>query len=295
VSTNNGVVVLNLRNLLQQLSERVGVGSKVVNALPASAAEITILKSDQLKAAQNGAKLLKGLPILLVGLSLACFAGALFVAPDRRRYTVRGYGAGLVLAGAAVLAVESLAGQQLVSSLAKTAAMEPVVQDTWTIVTPLLHQAAVATIGYGVVIVVGAWLAGPTGIAVAIRRGLAPYLSEPLLAWTLFVAVMAAVIFWWAPTPATRNPILAVLLVLLAAIGFEGLRRKTRREWPGASLEEAMHEHGQRLRRLAHRNQGAPVAVQQHTATTAVGDGAEPDTEPLENGAPTTTHKEGAA
>jgi hypothetical protein len=30
-------------------------------------------------------------------------------------------------------------------------------------------------------------------------------------------------ILWWAPTPAKRNPITALLL----AIGFEGLRRKT--------------------------------------------------------------------
>ena len=48
------------------------------------------------------------------------------------------------------------------SSLAGTAAAEPVVRHVWTIATPLLHQASVAAIGYGVVMVVGAWLAGPT-------------------------------------------------------------------------------------------------------------------------------------
>ena len=135
---------------------------------------------------------------------------------------------------------------------------------------------------------IGAWLTGPTGLAVGLRRVLAPYLGEPLVAWPGFAAIFAAIVFWWAPTPATRNGVTAVLLIALAAIGWEGLRRKTRREWPGASLEQEMHAHRERLRRLGQRLHGHPAVVQQHTV-------AAPADDTLENGVHTAPTKEGTA
>jgi hypothetical protein len=101
--------------------------------------------------------------------------------------------------------------------------------------------------------VIGAWLAGPTRIAVAIRHALAPYLAATLIAWAGFAAIVAALIFWWAPTPAMHNPVTAILLIALLAAGFEGLRRKVRSEVPAADLDAALHAHGERLRRLGHR------------------------------------------
>ena len=275
VNSSGGNVVLDLRALLQQLAGRVGVGTRVVNALPQDAGQIEILRHDQLSAAQGAAKGIRGLPIVLVGLSLLLFLGALFVAPDRRRNTVRAYGVGLIAAGIAMLIVISLAGDELVNSLATTASMEPVVQHAWTILTPLLKEATVAGIFYGAILVIGAWLAGPTGAAVWLRRAAAPYLEDVLVAYAAFAGLVAVVIFWWAPTPAMHNPVTAVLLILLLAAGFEGLRRKVRGEVPGASLHEAMNAHRERLRRLGHRiehraepqpeepgaGNGAPVAA----------------------------------
>jgi len=71
-----------------------------------------------------------------------------------------------------------------------------------------------------------------------VRRVAAPYLREPVIAWTAFIAVAAIVVLWWAPTPATRNPVTAALLVLLFGLGFEALRRKTAREHPAADRHE---------------------------------------------------------
>jgi hypothetical protein len=253
VSTEGGAVVLDLKSLLAQLADRVGIGGRLSAALPAGAAQITVMRSDQLSAAQDLSKVARGLPVLLVGLSLALFGIALAVAPARRRKTVRGYGAGLIVAGVAALVAESLAGQVLVDSLARTAAAEPVVERVWSIVTPLLHEATVATIGYGGVMVLGAWLAGPTRAATAVRRALAPYLRTPALAYAGLAVLLAAVVLWWAPTPATRNPATAALLVALVALGFEGLRRKTAREHPDASREAALAAHHDHLRRAGRR------------------------------------------
>jgi hypothetical protein len=90
------------------------VGGRVAGALPADAARITILRSDQLDGVQAAGKLLKSLPVVLVALSLALFVAALAVAPGWRRQAVRAYGAGLVAAGAGALVASSLTGDAVV-------------------------------------------------------------------------------------------------------------------------------------------------------------------------------------
>ena len=48
--------MLDLRALLEQMEERVGIGGRLQERLPASAAQITIMQSDRLEAAQEGLK-----------------------------------------------------------------------------------------------------------------------------------------------------------------------------------------------------------------------------------------------
>jgi predicted anti-sigma-YlaC factor YlaD len=108
----------------------------------------------------------------------------------------------------------------------------------WDIYDTLLAEAATATIGYGLVLVGGAWLAGTTKWAVATRRALAPYLLKPAIAYGALAAIVLVVIVWWAPTPATRNPATAVLLTGMLALGLEGLRRRTAREFPAVTVRQ---------------------------------------------------------
>jgi hypothetical protein len=238
LSTTGGRVVLDLHGLLAQTQQRIGVGGRLAERLGPGAVQVEILRSDQLKSAQDAFRILKALPIVLVGLSLVLFAVALWIVPGRRRRIVRGYGIGFLAAGAGALAAGSLIGDEIVSSLARTQAQEPAIRETWTIATELLRQAATATILYGAVMVIGAWLAGPMGWAVGTRRALAPYLREPAIAYGALAVILAVVILWWAPTPAMHNPVTALLLAALSAIGLEGLRRQSAREFPAASREE---------------------------------------------------------
>ncbi len=238
VSTQNGTVTLDLGSLLANADQRLGVGGRVAQKLPPGAAQITILKSKQLKLAQDSAHALRALAIVLPAVAIVLFAIAIYLGRGWRREALRATGLGFAFAGAAALVARTLAGDAIVNSLATTQAVHPAVSAAWSIETSLLKQAASAALAYGIVVFLAAWLAGPTGLAVSIRRGLAPYLREPRIAWGGF-AVIVLLLLVWGPTPATRQAVTALILIGLLAFGMEMLRRQVAREYPDASLAEA--------------------------------------------------------
>jgi hypothetical protein len=239
VSTTGGDVTLDLRALLSQSADRFGVGGRLEDRLPPDAGQIVILESNQLATAQDAADLLETVAIVLVVLTLLLFALAVFLAQDWRREALRACGFGLIAAGAAALVARSIAGDYVVDALAPTDAVRPAVEATWTIGTSLLDQAATPTVWYGVVIVLVAWLAGPTRLATAVRRLKAPFLREPRYAWGGLAAIVLLLIAW-GPTPAIRSPLPMLLLITLLALGVEALRRQTAREFPDATIDDSL-------------------------------------------------------
>jgi hypothetical protein len=79
---------------------------------------------------------------------------------------------------------------------------------------------------------------------------IAPYLREPALAYGVLGVLAAIVVLWWSPTPATRNPVTAIVLLALLARGFEGLRRRTAAEFPSADRADAVQSMRQGFTRL---------------------------------------------
>lgn len=237
VGTSGGEVTLDLKALLTQTANRFGVGGRIADKLPPDAGQIVILKSDQLATAQDGARALETAAVVLLVLSLALFALAVFLAQGWRREALRACGFGLLAAGALALVARSVAGGYVVDSLATTESVRPAIEATWTIGTSLLVQAATATVFYGVVIVLAAWLAGPTRLATAIRRLKAPFLREPRYAWGGLAAIVLLLIAW-GPTPATRSLVPMLFLIALLAIGVEALRRQTAREFPDVTIDD---------------------------------------------------------
>jgi putative oligomerization/nucleic acid binding protein len=265
VSTEGGAVTLDLKALLGQTADRVGVGERAEARLPDDAAQITVMRSDQLELAQDAVRVLKAAAVVLVVLALGLLALAVYLASGWRRRALRAAGFGLLLAGAAALLVRSFAGDAVVDALASTEAVRPAAEASWSISTSLLVEAASAAIVYGAVLVAAAWLAGPTSWATATRRALAPYLREPRIAYG-GLAVIALILLAWGPTPALRRAIPAIALVALLALGVEALRRQTAREFPAATREESM-------RRLRERAAGVGSMVRGRTARTANGEG----------------------
>lgn len=244
VSTAGGEVTLDLRALLGEVAARSGIGDRVVAKLPADAGTIVLMRSRQLKTAQSIAHALKPIAALLVVLALGCYAGAIGLARGRRRQALRAAGFGLIVAGVAALVVRRVAGDEVVAQVASTAAVRPAADATWTIGTSLLVNVATASILYGAVVVVAAWLAGPMRLATALREALAPYLRDWRIAYGA-TALALLLVFLWGPTEGTRRPLPAVLLTLLVLGGVEALRRQVRREFPLAERGSGTRRLGQ--------------------------------------------------
>ncbi len=288
VSTKSGVVTLNLHTLVNQLAATLGISSQVAAVqsklqgaagasaraaaqqklgitLPPANGQLVIMRSNQLKTAQDIANAVKNLAIVLPALAILLFALAVYLARGRRRRTLRTSGWCFVLIGVALLLVRRIGGDAVVNGLVKVPSNKPAVHDVWNIATSLLHNIAVAMIVYGIIVVVAAWLAGPTRPATAVRKFLAPSLRDsPALAYGVAGAVLLIGVVW-GPTPAFRNVWWILVFAILLALGVAMLRRETVREFPDI-------EHGQALRDVqaqrahAGRGQAAPSA----TPATAV-------------------------
>lgn len=235
VSTDDGTVALDLRALLAEIAERTGLGTRVAERLPEDAATVVILRSEQLGTLQTVGRLLKPVALVLVLLMLAAFGGAIAAARGRRRETLRACGLALVFAGAIALVARELAGGAVVDELATTAAAEPSAEATWRIGTSLLVGVAFAAVAYGALVVAGAWLAGPTRGAVAIRRELAPYLASASITYGVVAAIVLLVLLW-GPTEGTRRVLPAIVLLALLVAGVELLRRQAARERGGVGV-----------------------------------------------------------
>ena len=195
VSTNGGQVTLDLGSLVAQIGSQLGVNGPIASKIPANAGQLTVLKSNQISTAQDIAKLIRRLPIVLTLLVLLLYGLAVYFAGPRRRQALRSVGFGFIVAGAVALIVRGIAGGYIVDALTKAESVRPAAQAVWSIGTSLLVTIASSALAFGILIVIGAWLAGPTRPAMALRREASPYLREHRGG-----AYAAAAIIWLALT-----------------------------------------------------------------------------------------------
>jgi hypothetical protein len=234
VSTENGVVALDLGTLVERVGEQVGVNA--AGKVPPQASQIEVLRADELSFAQDLVNLLRDLAIVLPAVALALYALAVYLARGWRRRALRAAGIGFIVIGIAVLVARNLAGTAVVDSLTSTAAAEPAASSTWAIGTSLLRDSGAAMVGYGIVIVFGAWLAGPGSIGATARRAITPVLRERGVAYAVLAAIVGLV-FWWSPTEGTRRLIPSLLLIALLVAGLEALRWQAITDFPEETWE----------------------------------------------------------
>jgi hypothetical protein len=226
VSTTNGEVTLDLRSFLVEAGDEFGLGERLDATLPADAGQLTVLKSDQLSTAQDAVKGVKAVSWVFGIITFGLWALALWLAAGWRRVALRGIGMSLLLTGLLLLAIRQLAGNYVVEALTTPGTAREAGRSVWILGTTLLAQIGWAGVMYGVAILVGTWLAGPSRWAVAARERLAPALGDRLGAAWAVVTGLFLLLVWWGPTPALRSPLGIIVLGLIAALGFELLRRQ---------------------------------------------------------------------
>ncbi|OJU85068.1 MAG: hypothetical protein BGO11_15775 [Solirubrobacterales bacterium 70-9] len=232
ISSEGGEVSLDLNEVLTEVGAKLGVDESIVEKLPESAGKLTILKSDQISTAQSIAKVIRTLPIVLTVLALLFYGLAIWQAGPRRREALRAAGIGFIVAGAFALFLRSIAGHAIVNSLVEVEANKPAVEAVWSIATSLLVTVATSAIAFGILVFIGAWLAGPTKLATRARRETAPYLREQAGAAAIAAFLLWLAIIAWVPVAAFRKPLGILLFAILFAVGAEILRRRTLAEFP---------------------------------------------------------------
>ena len=227
-----GAVVLDLRPLVLQIegaATQFGVSGQLP-AVPANAGQITLLRTDQLSVAKSVVRGLHATANYLVILVVLIFAGAVWVGPDRRK-AVRACAIGLLVAGLLLIFLRRVLGDQLIDQLVADDTIRPAAHNAWWIATEPLRLILTTIIFVGLIGLLGVWLTGPTSYATTVRRRLAPGLRQPAIAYGV-LALLVLLLLAWAPTPAARNVITTPILIAMAIVGLEALRRETIREFP---------------------------------------------------------------
>ena len=239
VSTAGGEVTLDLRLFLVNIGTELGFGEQLDERLPAEAGQITVLESDQLESAQTALRVLKALSWLLVIAAVAAFGGALVLTRTRREL-LRTIGIVFLLVGVVLLVIRRVVGAYVVDTLAAGESVRGAIGSSWLIGTSLLAQVAWALIIYGVVMLLGALLAGPAGVSRRLRHAIAPgFRDHPAIGWTVLAATFLLLVLW-APVPALETWGGVLLLGALVALGFEAYRRVALTELEAAGSVPAL-------------------------------------------------------
>ncbi|HEY5332377.1 MAG TPA: SHOCT domain-containing protein [Solirubrobacterales bacterium] len=247
VSTANGEVTLNVGSLLTNLAGQVGLGKNLAEQLPPEAGQITILKSEQLKTAQDIVVAIKGLALLLSILTFLVFGLAIYLTQGGRWVTVLFSGVGLIVAGLLVLVLRHVAGGIVVDQLVKQENVKPAAEAAWSIGTSLMISIATTIIIVGVFFAAAGWLSSPSGSARGTRRVFAPALGRYLPYCYGGLAVILAIYLLTASGVGLRSFLTVVVLGAMAAFGLHELSKQTAEEFPDLTYAEVFGPTGKRI------------------------------------------------
>jgi hypothetical protein len=240
LATEEGKVSLNLGSLVTNLADQVGIGADLAEKLPEDAGQITILRSDQLKTAQDIVVAIKGLALVLSLLTFLCFGLAIYLSREGRWVTVLYCGIGLIAAGFAVIVAREIAGGIVVGQLVEEDSVKPAAEAAWSIGTSLMTSIATTVIIIGALFGVAGWLASPTGSARSTRRAIAPPLREYPAYVYAGLAILVGIYFLSAPTQNLRSFLTTLAIAGLAAFGVHELRKQAGEEFPDASYGDVV-------------------------------------------------------
>jgi len=233
VSARGGVVTLELRPILVEATQRIGLGESLAARIPVDAGSIEVLRSGQLATVQDTLRLLDSVAKFLPFVALGLYAAAVWLARDRRREVLRDTGIGLIVGGGLLLLLLGAVSGVVLDRVVSQPEAHDAAAAAWQIIASPLRGALWAIIALGAVVVLGALLAGPGKRPIEVRRWLAPYLEWRGFAIGAGTVVVLLLLLSGAIDSFVRFAWL-VIFASLAGFGIEALRRQTMREFPNA-------------------------------------------------------------
>ena len=235
-STKDGKVTLDIGEIVRIVGTDLGIPSSVMDKVPSDVGQITIFQSENLAAIQNVVKLLNILGPILFVLIIALYALAVWMARGRRRLTLRNVGWSIIIVGLLLTTMRRLTGNYI-DSIITNPQYSVTAKIIYGILSELLYDTAWLLISWGALIVVGMIILGPTRIATALRRFLAPLLNADTTIFWVGAAVVYLLVLLIVPSPALRLWWSVIVIGAVAAGGLEILRRRSIAEFPESHLD----------------------------------------------------------
>ncbi len=245
VSTSNGRVTIDLAPFINIVKQDLAArGFTLINRLPPIHPTLALFSSRTLVQAQTAYRLVNDLKIVLPILTLALLAAGVYLARSHRRALIGaglGFAASMLLLGGGLLIFRGIylnsVPQSVLPSDAAAAMFDTLVR--------FIRQGLRVLLVVGLVVAIGAFLAGPSATAARTRHGVAAGLgwlrdvgerkgasTGPVGTWTyahrmgLRIAAVALIglifVFWGRPTALVVILLAVVLLVLLGLIELIG-------------------------------------------------------------------------
>ena len=228
VTTSNGDVVLDLQTLVDRLRQQLGIQGR---GIVADGAQITIMHSNELEAAQKAVRVVKVVSVIALIVIVALFVLAVWLAEGSRHGVVRAGAWGILAVGLVLLVIRRLVGNAVIDALSSPES-EPAVRQVWFLGTNIMRDIAIGLVALGIVGLIYSFLAGGTRLGIRARALVAPTLRQrPVLAFGVVVLVFVLLLLW-EPFASGRTTV-GTLVLLLSAIGAtEALRRQVSSESP---------------------------------------------------------------
>jgi hypothetical protein len=224
-------VNIELKDLFAQVAAGTGVPASAVDKIPPNVANLQIATPKQVNDVRKWLDLFKTIVWVLLGTALAAFAGAIALARDWRRGVVN-VGGCMIFTGIALLAIRTVAGNQLVNALADAPNAHAIAPEVWSIGTSLLVDVAEGSLLFGFFVVLGGWVVGPGRRATAVRRFTAYALREHAAGVRVGLAALLLLLVIWGPVPWTQKPLTILIFTVLAYAWLELLRHRTLEQFP---------------------------------------------------------------
>ena len=224
LTTSDGEVALELRTVVVEVGESLGLPTDKLERIPEDAGRIVLFESDDLEAAQSAVRVFEVLAWFLFVTVVAAYA-ALVITARTRRLMLRNVGISRVRVGVVVLLIQGIAQRILVDALVERPENEASAVAVGEVATGLIRQMAWSAVAYGLLVLLFAALTGSHRWAVTTRRALAPaFRRSPAIAGG--TALLILVLWWWSPGRVFAGWTTALVFVGLIIAAVVGLRQR---------------------------------------------------------------------